>query len=83
MSLESETRPSNGVAFFVAGGILLLLGVVGIIAYATGLPDAAQADLEATGPLRGATIIAAAIATGVGVLLLVLGAVKRKARVRE
>jgi len=82
MSLSSQTRPSNGVAFFVAGGILLLIGIAGVIAYATALPDAAQADMEATGPLRGLTIIGAAIAMGAGVLLLALGIVKRRARRR-
>lgn len=82
MSLSSETRPSNGVALFVAGGILLLIGIAGIIAYATAFPDAAQADQEATGPLRALTIIAAAIGTGAGVLLVALGFVKRRARSR-
>lgn len=83
MSLSSETRPSNGVALFVAGGILVLIGIAGIIAYATAFPDAAQADLEATGPLRGLTIVGAGLATGAGVLLLVLGLVKRRARSRS
>ena len=82
MSLESETRPSKGVAYFVIGGILLLVGLVGVVAYATALPDAALAPTEATGPLRGLTIIVAALATGAGVLLVALGVVKRRARRR-
>ena len=82
MSLSSETRPSNGIAYFVVGAILLVIGIAGIVAYATALPDAAQAPTDATGPLRGLTIIGAAIATGAGVLLLALGVVKRRARRR-
>ena len=83
MSLSSETRPSNGIAYFVAGAVLLVIGIAGIVAYAVALPDAAQAPTEATGPLRGLTIIGAAVATGAGVLLVALGVVKRRARRRR
>ena len=83
MSLSAETRPSNGVALFVAGGILVLIGLVGIVAYAAALPDALGAPENVTGVLRGLTIITAAVAGGTGVLLLVLGGVKRRARTRD
>jgi hypothetical protein len=82
MSLSSETRPSNGIGLFVAGGILVLIGLAGIVAYASALPDALGAPENVTGVLRGLTIIGAAIAGGTGVLLLVLGFVKRRARTR-
>ena len=83
MSLSAETRPSNGVALFVAGGILVLIGLAGIVAYAAALPDALGAPENVTGVLRGLTIVVAAVAGGTGVLLLVLGGVKRRARARD
>ncbi len=79
MSLSAETRPSNGIALFVAGGILLVLGVVGVVLYATGAPDAAGDG----NPWRAVTIIGAAIAAGVGVLLVALGVVKRSSASRR
>jgi hypothetical protein len=82
MSVSAETRPSNGIALFVVGGILVLIGLAGVVAYASALPDALGASQSVTGMLRGLTIIGAAIAGGTGVLLLVLGAVKRRARTR-
>jgi hypothetical protein len=83
MSISSETRPSNGIALFVIGAILVLIGIIGMVAYAAALPDALGAPGNVTGMLRGGTIVGAAIAGGTGVLLLVLGAVKRRARARD
>lgn len=77
MSLSAETRPSNGIAYFVVGGILVLLGIVGVVLYATGAPDLVS---DANDPFRALTIIGAAVATGAGLLLLVLGVVKRRSR---
>jgi|GEM_PF-2434203 len=77
MSISAETRPSNGIAYFVVGAVLLLLGLVGVVLYATGAPDLAA---DANDPLRALTIIGAAIAAGAGILLIVLGVVKRISR---
>lgn len=82
MTISSETRPSSGVAMFVIGGILLLIGLAGIVAYATALPDALGAPENVTGVLRGLTIIVAALGIAAGALFLVLGVVKRRARAR-
>ena len=79
MSLSAETRPSRGVALFVAGAILVLIGIVGIVLYAFGIPDQA-ADGSELGVLRGVTVVGAGLAVGVGALLLALGAVKRRSR---
>jgi hypothetical protein len=79
MSLSAETRPSNGIAYFVVGGILVVLGLVGVVLYATGAPDLTGDAI----PLRALTIIGAAIAMGVGALLVVLGVVKRIAASRR
>jgi len=76
MSIKAEVRPSRGIALFVAGGILLLLALVGIVVYATGLPDNA-ADGSGLGLLRGVTVVGSAICGGVGALLLAIGGVKR------
>lgn len=79
MSLSAEIRPSRGIPYFVAGGVLLLLAIVGIVLYAFGIPDQA-ADGGELGVLRGVTVVGAAVAGGVGMLLVVLGVVKRRSR---
>jgi hypothetical protein len=79
MTLSAEIRPSRGIGLFVAGGVLLLLAVVGIVLYAFGIPDQA-ADGSSLGVLRGVTVVGAGIAAGVGALLIVLGVVKRTSR---
>lgn len=78
MSLSAEIRPSHGVPYFVVGGILVLIAIVGIVLYATGVPD--LAPLDEPNPLRAVTIVGAAIS---GVLLLVLGVVKRVSAARR
>jgi len=74
MTLSAETRPSNGIALFVTGGILVMAGLVAVVLYATGAPDLAG---DEPNPLRSVTIIVAALGVGVGVLLIALGVVKR------
>lgn len=77
MSLSAETRPSNGIVLFVVGGVLLLLGLVGVVLYAFGIPDQA-ADGSGLGVLRGVTVVVAGLCVGVGVLLVAVGVVKRR-----
>lgn len=76
MTISAETRPSSGIVLFVVGGILLVLGIVGVVLYATGAPDLAADD--ANDPFRALTIIGAALAMGVGAVLVVVGIVRRR-----
>lgn len=78
MSIQAEVRPSRGRALFVAGAVLLLIALAGIVVYATGLPDLASVEASAVGALRGLTVVGAAVCGGLGALLLVLAAVKRR-----
>lgn len=72
------TKPSRRpVGLIVAGVVLLVLAVIGIVLYATGAPDAAADTGSGTGGLRGLTIWAAALCGGVGVVLLVVAMIKR------
>jgi hypothetical protein len=79
MSLSAQTRPSRGIALFVVGGVLLVVGLVGIVLYVFGIPDQ-TADGSELGILRGATVVIAGLAVGVGALLIALGVVKRRSR---
>lgn len=79
MSLSAETRPSSGIALFVVGGLLVVLAVVGVLLYVFGIPDQA-ADGSGLGVLRGLTVVGAGISGGVGMLLIAIGAVKRRSR---
>jgi hypothetical protein len=83
MTLSAETRPSNGIALFVVGGILLVAGLVGVAAYAFGIPDQASVDGGGLGVVRGVTIVGSAIAIGAGALLVTLGIVKRRSAERR
>lgn len=83
MSIEAETRPARGILLFVLGGVLFLVGITGVVLYATAFPDASDLGGGDLGILRAATVIGAAIATGAGVLLVVLGIVKRRAWARS
>lgn len=85
MSLPPDvhhTRPSHGVGYFIAGGLLLLVGLGCVLLYAFGVPDLV-ADGSALGGLRGATVLAAGVGVGGGLLLVVLGIVRRIAAERR
>lgn len=78
-SIENIQRPSSGAAWFVAGAVSLVLGVAAIIALIViGMSTPVDQDGDATGGLQGLTIIAAAAFTGLGLLLILVGALKRR-----
>jgi hypothetical protein len=78
MTLDGIKKTHHSKRMLVAAIVFLALGVVGIILYATGAPDATGAEANGLGALRGLTIVGAAVCFGVGALLLVLGLIRRK-----
>jgi hypothetical protein len=72
MSSSDDTSGRRRRAAFIAGSgiVLLVLGIIGVILYATGAPDAAAEAGTETGALRGATVWAAALAMGIGAALI-------------
>ncbi len=71
MSTSPESsRRHRTLTLAVIGALLVVAGIIGVILYATGAPDAAAEAGTETGALRGATIWAAALSMGVGAALL-------------
>ena len=72
------TKPARRpIGLLVAGIVLLVLAVIGIVLYATGAPDAAADTGSGTGGLRGLTIWGAALSGGLGIVLIVVAMIKR------
>ena len=83
--IENVRSSSSGVARFVFGGVLLVLGVVGIITTLTltaGSSTTPGVEGTPEGGLQGLLVVASAVCIGVGALLIVLGIIKRKRRDR-
>ena len=69
-SSPDTTRRHRTLTLTVIGALLVVSGIIGVILYATGAPDAAAEAGTETGALRGATIWAAALSMGIGASLL-------------
>jgi hypothetical protein len=67
---DSTGRRRRATILGSIGIVLVVLGIIGVILYATGAPDAAAEAGTETGALRGATIWAAALAMGIGAALI-------------
>ena len=83
--IENVRSSSSGVARFVIGGVLLVLGVIGIvttISLTAGASTTPGVEGSPEGGLQGLLIVASAAAIGVGALLIVLGLIKRNRRDR-
>jgi hypothetical protein len=79
--IENVRKASNGRALFVWGAVLLLLGIAGIVRYVIGASHPGEGtDATSDGVWQSLTIIAAALATGAGLVMLVLGYIKRARR---
>lgn len=79
---ERMTRGSNGAVPLIAGVILLALGIVCVVLYAVGAPDQTETG-TALGALRGALIWLAAAGVGFGIVLVVIGFIKRRSKSRN
>jgi hypothetical protein len=81
MSRDNVTRPSNAGALLAIGAVLVVLGVAGIVTWivvaATAPPSA---DPQETGATQSLLVIGAALSTGLGLVLLSLGVIKRRKR---
>ena len=75
-------QAGSGRGLLAASIVLIVLGIVGIVLYATGVPDQ-FAEGGALGAFRGGVIIGAAACVGVGVLLGALAIVRRTRRAAE
>lgn len=73
----AERAVGKAAPLLVAGALLVLAALTGIVLYAVGAPDQA-ADATALGGLRGALIWGSALAMGVGALLLVFGFIRAR-----
>lgn len=78
-SIENVRKESSGAKWFVVGAILLILGIMGIIRYATeGINTPLEGSGTPDGAYQGLLIVGSGLCTGVGLLLIVLGALKRR-----
>jgi hypothetical protein len=78
-SIENIQTPSSGKAWFITGAVSLVLGVAAIIALIViGSSTPVEQEGDTTGQMQGLTIVAAAVFTGLGLLLIAVGALKRR-----
>lgn len=81
MTVNSVKKPSNGRAWLIWGAISLALGIIGILTYVLVGPNTPQeGDAQDDALWQSLTIIGAAVFTGVGLVLLVMGILKRRRR---
>jgi hypothetical protein len=79
--IDNIRKSSSGRALFIWGAVLLLIGIAAIIRYVVGAANPGEGtDATADGVWQSLTVIAAALFSGVGVVLLVLRAIKRTRR---
>ena len=79
MTIDNVTHRSGGRRQLVIGIVLLAIGIVGIVLYVTGV-TAELSGAGSDGVTQAGTIIGAALFSGVGALLVVLGVLKRRRR---
>lgn len=77
---RSQRRATPALVF---GIILLVLGLVGVVLYVTGVPDLLAPEGTATGALRALNGWGAALATAGGGALIAGSIVQSRARVRS
>jgi hypothetical protein len=77
--MESVRKPGSGAGLLVAGVVLLAIGIIGIIVWITiaSQPSAGNED-TGSGVLQSLVVIAAALFTGVGAVMVTLGLIKRR-----
>lgn len=79
MTINSVRKSSSGRGQLIAGIALLVIGVVGVVLYATGVTGELS-EGGSDGAAQGATIWGAALFMGVGAVLVVLGVIRRRRR---
>ena len=78
-TINNVRRPSTSKRWLIAGGILLVIGVAGILRFVLeGTNTPVEGDPQADAAWQSITIIGAAICTGVGLVLVTLGQIKRR-----
>ena len=76
---ENILKPTGSKRLFVIGGILLVIGLIAVLRYTfEGTNTPVEGNAPADAAWQSATIIGGALFTGVGVLLLVVGWLKRR-----
>ena len=78
------TTPSTSKRWLIIGAILLVLGLILIGRYAfEGTNTPVEGDAPADAAWQSGTIIGAALFTGIGVVLIVIGFLKRRILARR
>jgi uncharacterized membrane protein len=76
---ENILKPTATRRLFIIGGVLLILGLIGILRYVfEGTNTPVEGDAPADALWQSATIIGGAFLTGVGVVLIIIGLIKRR-----
>lgn len=78
MTLDAVTKSKRRPAKIVAGFVVVAVGIVGVIAYLMGMPDALAPEGAETGLARGLTIVLSAVLVGTGLVLIVVGLIQRR-----
>jgi uncharacterized membrane protein len=75
----SILKPTATRRLFILGGVLLIIGLTGILRYTfEGTNTPVEGDAPADAVWQSVTIIGGAFFTGVGLVLIVIGLIKRR-----
>ena len=78
-TINNVRRPSTSKRWLIVGSILLVIGVAGILRFVLeGTNTPVEGDPQADAAWQSITIIGAAICTGIGLVLVTLGLIKRR-----
>jgi hypothetical protein len=81
---DNIQTPSTSKRWLITGAILLVLGLILIGRYAfEGTNTPVEGDAPADAAWQTATVVGAALFTGVGVTLIVIGILKRRTLARQ
>jgi protein-S-isoprenylcysteine O-methyltransferase Ste14 len=76
--LRTVRTPSSGRALIIPGAILVALGVIGIITYASLAATETPGAATGQGAIQGGIIVVSALLVGVGLVLLLTGIIKAR-----
>ena len=79
--MRSTQNPARSTSMLVVGAVAFVVGVLGIVGYIyLASQPAAGNDASSSGLMQGLLVICAAACTGLGLVLVTLGVIKRMRR---
>lgn len=83
-TINNVRRPSTSKRWLIIGSVLLVIGVAGILRFVLeGTNTPVEGDPQADAAWQSITIIGSALCTGIGLVMVTLGLIKRRRGARK